>query len=139
MNPRRIWFAVLAPCWLLSVAGAYQGGFHPGLLSPFERLQPQAYPWSGVALTVAQTLLYTVGAYVIVREGDAERLGIALVAAIGVHALHVFSFLTDAPDYTYIPLRYSLLLAVVFLLASIALFVRSRITRHSRTDTQWPS
>lgn len=126
MTARRVWFAVLALCWLLSVAAAYRGGFHPGLLAPFERLQPLVYPWFGVALTVAQTLLYTVVAYLIVREGDAERLGIALVAALGLHALHVMGFGTDAPDYTYVPLRYSLLLFVVFLVASVTLFVRSR-------------
>lgn len=114
---RGAWILVLASCWLLGVVHTYRAGFNPGLLTPLEQLQPPLVPWSGVLLTMGQTLLYTLAAYAIVRDGSTRGIGIALLAALGVHAMHVVGFGTDAPDYTYVPMRYSLLLAAVFLVA----------------------
>ena len=112
---RLAWALVIAATWAPSLWLTYRAGFHPGLTIPRETIPPLPYPWMGVGRVVLQTAVYSLVAYLIVRNGGPRRAALGAAAALGVHILHVLAYGTDAPDFVYMPMRYALMLAAVLL------------------------
>jgi hypothetical protein len=114
-NPRLTWALVIAATWASSLWLTYQAGFRPGLTIPPATIPPLPYPWVGVGRVALQTAAYAIVAYFIVRRGGPRRAALGLVAALSTFVIHSMTFGTDAPDFVYMPMRYSLMLTVVIL------------------------
>ena len=110
-----VWALVIGATWASSLWLTYQAGFRPGLTFPPATIPPLPYPWAGVGRVVLQTAAYSILAYLIVRRGGRRRAALGLGATLCALAVHTMAFGTDAPDFVYMPMRYSLMLAVAIL------------------------